>query len=164
MTLKSESIYIAPTGSAEENMNLFDFSETTPKQRAEAAETLHAANVARAIFHRRLDAGWSQGHLAALARTTQARVSEIESLKGDPKLSTLGRVAFALGCMIDVIPIAPMAATAPVGYTSGGNYTMTTVADSVMRNSQFQVAESGRSAIESSWTVSQLSSANVTVI
>lgn len=123
-------------------MNLFDFNDSTPEQHADAAETLHAANIARAIFHRRLEAGWSQGHLAALAQTTQARVSEIESLKGDPKLSTLGRVAYALGCMIDVVPIMTTVATAPLGYSGGVtsvNSMMTTIANRAAQSTQFQV-------------------------
>jgi transcriptional regulator with XRE-family HTH domain len=109
-------------------MSLFDFEDKTPEDRAAAAESLHAANIARAIFHLRLSEGWSQGHLAALAQTTQARVSEIESLKGDPKLSTLGRVAYALGHMIDVVPIPSVTSTAMSGYTTNvrsTDYTMT---------------------------------------
>lgn len=99
-------------------MSLFDFEDTNAKQRAESIEVLHAANIARAVLHYRLDAGLNQGELAKLARTTQARVSEIEALKGDPKLSTLGRVASALGCMIDMVPIAAAASTMLVGYTA----------------------------------------------
>lgn len=96
-------------------MTLFHFSDA-PEDREAAAEALHAANIARAVFRHRLDAGMSQGELAKIAQTTQARVSELEALKGDPKLSTLGRVAYALGCMIDMVPIASV----PVTRTSAG--------------------------------------------
>lgn len=61
--------------------------------------------IARSTLRLRLDAGWTQAEVAKLARTTQARVSEVEALKGDPKLSTIARIAFALGYIIDMVPI-----------------------------------------------------------
>ena len=109
-------------------MSLFDFEERPEDQEA-AVEAMHAANIARTVFQRRLDEGLSQGELAKIARTTQARVSEIEALKGDPKLSTLGRVAYALGCMVALLPI-PAATTSPTphGYRTLRSQDLTTTA------------------------------------
>lgn len=64
-------------------------------------------NIARAVLHHRLENDLSQADLARKAQTTQARVSEVEAMKGDPKLSTLSRIAASVGCMIDMVPIAP---------------------------------------------------------
>ena len=85
-------------------MDLFDL-ELTKEEREELANLRSQINVARAVLHHRLEHQLNQTELAKLAKTTQARVSDVEAMKGDPKLSTLARIALALGCMIDMVPI-----------------------------------------------------------
>lgn len=85
-------------------MDLFRRNVTEAQQR-ELDALRSQINVARATLLARIDSDMSQEDLAKRAGTTQARVSEIEAMKGDPKLSTLGRIALALGYMIDMVPI-----------------------------------------------------------
>lgn len=99
-------------------MDLFN-RRNTDAQQAEIDDLRSQINIARATLHHRLDRQFSQAYLGSLAHTTQARVSEIEGMKGDPRLSTLGRVALALGCMIDMVPIlAASASSMPPAYTT----------------------------------------------
>lgn len=88
----------------------------TDAERAEAEKFRSQLNVARATFSFRIDNGLTQAELARLAETTQARVSDVEAMKGDPKLSTLARIARALGCMIDMVPMT--APVTPPGYSA----------------------------------------------
>jgi transcriptional regulator with XRE-family HTH domain len=83
-------------------MDLLDFKDFVPIGPDDDVLISQRA-IARSALRNRLDAGLTQAQLAQRARTTQARVSEIEALKGDPKLSTLARVAHALGFMIDMV-------------------------------------------------------------
>lgn len=98
-------------------MDLFKRNVTVEEQR-ELDALRSQINIARRTLDQRLENGLNQTELARLAGTTQARVSEIEAMKGDPRLSTLGRVALALGCMIDMVPIAPEVTTTPKGYSA----------------------------------------------
>jgi transcriptional regulator with XRE-family HTH domain len=89
--------------------------KVTESEQLELDALLSQNNIARQTLHFRLENGLTQAELAQIAQTTQARVSEIESLKGDPRLSTLGRIARALGCMIDMVPISPASTAATAG-------------------------------------------------
>jgi transcriptional regulator with XRE-family HTH domain len=97
-----------------EKMDLLELN-LTAAERAEIDRLRSQINVARAALRYRLDNGLTQAELAALAQTTQARVSEVEAMKGDPKLSTLARIALALGCMIDMVPVPAAPATQSAG-------------------------------------------------
>ena len=97
-------------------MDLFNL-ELTDAEKAKYAQLRSQINIGRAVLHHRLECQLSQAELAAAAETTQARVSEVEAMKGDPKLSTLGRIARALGCMVDIVPLPkPEITTVLPGY------------------------------------------------
>ena len=51
----------------------------------------------------RINAGLSQAQLAALAGTSQAYISEIESGKTKPSLGMLEEIAKALGCTLTIL-------------------------------------------------------------
>jgi transcriptional regulator with XRE-family HTH domain len=71
----------------------------------EAAEEVRSrANIARALMDARLNLGLTQAKVGELAGTKQSRVSEIESFKGNPRLSTLDRIARAVGLMVTLVP------------------------------------------------------------
>ena len=73
-----------------------------------------AADIGSAIATARKAASLSQKALAALAGTTQAMVSEIESGKETARISIVLRVIAALGLVIDIRePGAPHAPAAP---------------------------------------------------
>lgn len=61
-------------------------------------------NVSRGIIQRRAELGLTQKELGAQAKTKQSRVSEIESMKGNPRFSTLDNVTRVLGLMLTVVP------------------------------------------------------------
>jgi ribosome-binding protein aMBF1 (putative translation factor) len=54
-------------------------------------------NLALAITEARLAKGLTQAELAKLADTRQNRISELESLRGNPRISTVQKVAEVLG-------------------------------------------------------------------
>lgn len=58
--------------------------------------------VAKSIRMARADKRLSQIEVAEIAGTSPSRVSELESGKSDPRLSTLARVADALGLAVNV--------------------------------------------------------------
>ena len=127
-------------------MDLFELN-ITDAERAEIEALRSQNNVARATLWHRIDKGLTQTELAKLAETTQARVSEIEALKGDPKLSTLARVARALGCMIDMVPLPTLGAMASatpgahvyISATTTTNYESTVYRDRMLTPSQMTV-------------------------
>jgi transcriptional regulator with XRE-family HTH domain len=54
-------------------------------------------NVASALLRARLKKGWTQKQLAEVVGTRQSRISELETTNGNPRFSTVDRVASALG-------------------------------------------------------------------
>lgn len=62
--------------------------------------------VARLIAQSRRKRGWSQEVLAEAAGTTQARISEIEGIHGNPRFDTIERVTRALGVQLTIVPRA----------------------------------------------------------
>lgn len=85
-------------------MGLFDDAPLTEQEQEYADDLQSRANVARAILHGRLALGLTQMQLARLADTRQSRVSELESMLGDPRLSTVNRVARSLNLVVDLRP------------------------------------------------------------
>lgn len=61
-------------------------------------------NVSRGIIKRRAEMGLTQAELGRRAKTKQSRVSEVESMKGNPRFSTLDNVTRVLGLMLTVEP------------------------------------------------------------
>ena len=86
---------------------LFD-ADYGAEEQEEFERQRSALNVARAVLNARLSVGWSQETLGKKAGTKQARVSELESVKGNPRLDTLDRVARELGLMVDLVPRKPV--------------------------------------------------------
>ena len=76
------------------------------------ATVINAADIGSAIAGARKAAGLSQQKLAAIAKTTQAKVSEIESGKETARLSIVLRLIAAAGLTIDLRPARePVAGT-----------------------------------------------------
>ena len=50
------------------------------------------------VYHRRMEADWSQDELAEVAGMTQAQVALMEAGRANPTVRTLVKVACALGC------------------------------------------------------------------
>ena len=61
-------------------------------------------NVAATILDARVKCGLTQEQLGEAAGTKQSRVSELESLKGNPRFDTLDRISKALGLMVSLVP------------------------------------------------------------
>lgn len=76
----------------------------TPKDRDRFEKLRSRINVARAILAARVERGLTQGELGKVAGTKQSRVSEIEAMKGNPRLETLDRIARPLGLMVTLVP------------------------------------------------------------
>lgn len=74
------------------------------KQASERLRTRVA--IAKAIIGARLQRGWTQLQLADAAGTKQSRISELESIKGNPTLETVDRVASVLGLQLSLKPPA----------------------------------------------------------
>jgi len=56
--------------------------------------------VSRAIIEKRLAKKWSQRDLAEKVKTSQAAISRVESMNGNPSLFFLKRIAAALGSRV----------------------------------------------------------------
>ena len=106
---KSGTTTITPT-----NIRLlseYDFDEPEVRRvepRTEASrrarESLRSRiNVARALLLARLDRGWTQKELADRVGTRQSRISELESVNGNPRFETLDRSARALGLEVRLV-------------------------------------------------------------
>jgi ribosome-binding protein aMBF1 (putative translation factor) len=118
-------------------MELFERSYTQA-ERDLAAALLSRSSIARAVIDYRITRGWSQESLAQSAGTKQSRISEIECLRGNPRLDTLDKVATALGLYLTMLPRSqyresfrtefPATAT---GSTSRGRFEGTTSATGV---------------------------------
>lgn len=76
-------------------------------------------NVSGALLDARVALGLSQDELGRMAGTKQSRVSDIESMKGNPRFNTLDRIARVLGLAIDLVPRRP-AQVLPNGYYQYG--------------------------------------------
>lgn len=76
----------------------------TPAQLARREELRSRLNVAQSLLEARVESGLTQAELGKLAGTNQARVSELEGLRGNPRFDTLDRVASAVGLMVQLIP------------------------------------------------------------
>jgi transcriptional regulator with XRE-family HTH domain len=61
-------------------------------------------NVANRVASYRVKMGLTQDELGRRAKSKQARISEIESLRGNVRFDTLDRIARELGLMIDLVP------------------------------------------------------------
>jgi transcriptional regulator with XRE-family HTH domain len=61
-------------------------------------------NVSKRLLARRLELGLSQETLGRIAGTKQAKISDIELMKGNPRFDTLDKIARAVGLVIDLVP------------------------------------------------------------
>lgn len=86
---------------SERNMDLLEY---TYRPTESAEEVRSRANVARALVDARASLGLSQAEVGERAGTKQSRVSEIESLRGNPRFDTLDRIARVLGLMVALVP------------------------------------------------------------
>ena len=58
--------------------------------------------LARELIKKRLEKGLSQRELANLAQTSQAKISQLESMKANPSLSFLKKLATALNMRVEI--------------------------------------------------------------
>lgn len=77
-----------------------------PEDQERFEELLSFLNVSKRILARRVELGLSQDSLGRAAGSKQSKISEIELMKGDPRLSTLNRIARQIGLVVDLVPIA----------------------------------------------------------
>jgi transcriptional regulator with XRE-family HTH domain len=75
-----------------------------PEDRARYNALLSYLNVSKRLLAKRGELGLSQEALAKAAGTKQAKISEIELMKGNPRLDTLDRIARALDLVVDLVP------------------------------------------------------------
>lgn len=75
-------------------------AQALARARERLAETLHEAGTLAAI---RLSKGLSQTAVANKIGTSQSRLSRIESGRDDPQLSTVAKIAEALGVDVAVV-------------------------------------------------------------
>lgn len=73
-----------------------------PEFRREWEKTQTEYELGRALIAKRLAKKLSQRRLAKIAKTTQARVSGIESMSSNPSLFLLKRIAEALGTKLRI--------------------------------------------------------------
>jgi transcriptional regulator with XRE-family HTH domain len=76
-----------------------------PEDRDRYERLLSFFNVSKRILKRRTELGLSQDTLGRMAGSKQAKISEIELMKGNPRFQTLDRIARELGLVIDLVPI-----------------------------------------------------------
>ncbi|HET8835588.1 MAG TPA: helix-turn-helix transcriptional regulator [Gemmatimonadales bacterium] len=81
-----------------------------PEYAAAAAEVEFVQSIADKLVAARIAAQMTQGELAQLAGTTQARISEMESGDGNPTAETIAKVFAALGlsASVSVISVAEL--------------------------------------------------------
>lgn len=72
-------------------------SAVTPAVARASIKLRSRINIASELLRARVKMGWTQKQLAIAARTRQSRISELESMNGNPRFSTLDHVAQALG-------------------------------------------------------------------
>lgn len=118
MTPKDESCDIAHSLKSEAKMELLSANYTA--EHRELADKLRSRlNIAGSLLDARAALGLSQDELGRLAGTKQSRVSEIEAMKGNPRLDTLDRIAGVIGLAIDLVPRRSERAI-PSGYQQYG--------------------------------------------
>jgi DNA-binding XRE family transcriptional regulator len=76
----------------------------TDSERALVEGLQSRINVARALLGARVATGLTQAEVGRAAGTKQSRVSEIEAMKGNPRLDTLDRLAAVLGLAVALVP------------------------------------------------------------
>lgn len=81
----------------------------TERTRPVAARLRSRLNIARALLMARVQRGWTQKELAARVGTRQSRISELETVNGNPRFDTVDRTAQALGLEIVLLPRAASA-------------------------------------------------------
>jgi transcriptional regulator with XRE-family HTH domain len=79
--------------------------EYRPEDRQKYERLRSFINVSRRILHKRWELGLSQDTLGRAAGTKQSKISELEMMKGNPRLRTLDNIARELGLVIDLIPL-----------------------------------------------------------
>lgn len=78
---------------------------------AQLDELRSRVNVAKSIASARIDRGLTQDELGRMAGTKQSRISEVESMGGNPRFDTLDRISRALGLMVMLVPRIAMVAS-----------------------------------------------------
>lgn len=76
----------------------------TKEQEAKREAMRSRLNVASILAETRVFVGLTQAELGRAAGTSQARVSELEGFRGNPRFDTLDRVAAKLGLMVTLAP------------------------------------------------------------
>lgn len=66
----------------------------------------NCANIIDLLIEQRHNQGMTQKDLAKAAGLTQSVIARLESKKAMPQLDTLLKVASALGCSLEIVPIA----------------------------------------------------------
>lgn len=61
-------------------------------------------NIIDQLIKRRKLKGWTQEELAQATHLTQSVIARLERKKVIPKLDTLLKIVFALGCSLEVLP------------------------------------------------------------
>lgn len=61
-------------------------------------------NIANRILSARVALGLTQGDVGEAAGSKQSKISELEAMKGNPRLDTLDRIAKVLGLAVDLVP------------------------------------------------------------
>jgi transcriptional regulator with XRE-family HTH domain len=87
-------------------MDLFEGAAYTKAEREKVDSLRSWINVSRELLNARLAHGYTQATVARIAKTNQARVSEIEAMNANPRFETLDRVAAAVGLMVTLVPRA----------------------------------------------------------
>ena len=103
MTKRNESIPILPAVLGGTRIDLFE-PKYEQADRDLLEELQSRLNVAKTLIQTRVAMGLSQQELGARAGTNQARVSELEAMKGNLRFDTLDRVSRAAGLMITLAP------------------------------------------------------------
>jgi transcriptional regulator with XRE-family HTH domain len=75
----------------------------TPSEQNVLDDMRAGISIARSLMSARIDKGWTQEHLAQVAKVWQSRVSSIESVRGNPRLGTLNKLANALGMTVRIV-------------------------------------------------------------
>ncbi len=73
-----------------------------PKFKEEWEQSEVEYQLARELIKKRLEKGLSQRELARLTKTSQAKISQIESMKANPSIAFLKRLAAALDVRIRI--------------------------------------------------------------
>ena len=80
-----------------------------PEDRERYERLLSFLNISKRILRRRSELGLSQEALGKMAGSNQAKISDIELMKGNPRLKTLDNIARNLGLVVDLVPMESVA-------------------------------------------------------